>query len=258
MSTVLRLEDVTLEVDGRTLLSGVSLAVSGGETVALLGPSGSGKTSLMRLVLGFLAPTRGEVWLGDRRVSGDGRVLVPPEERRLSVVFQDLALWPHLTVRGNLEFGLRAQGVPRGTRNVRIAEWIERLDLAGKADRSPGTLSGGERQRVAIARAMVLNPAAILLDEPLSSLDVVLKRELLGVLARTLREAEATAVYVSHDPREAAVLADRVAVLEGGRIVQAGTLDDLRRDPATSFVTGLIAELPGPPESGAVSPRGDA
>lgn len=242
MSTVLRLEDVTLEIDGRPLLSGVSLAVAGGETVALLGPSGSGKTSLIRLVLGFLGPTRGEVWIGDRRVSRDGRVLVPPEERRLSVVFQDLALWPHLTVRGNLEFGLRAQGMPRGTRSVRIEEWLERLGLAGKADRSPGTLSGGERQRVAIARAMVLDPVAILLDEPLSSLDVVLKRELLEVMRRTLREAEATAVYVSHDPREAAALSDRVAVLEGGRVVQVGTLEELRGHPATKFVRDLLRE----------------
>ncbi|MGQ0612925.1 MAG: ABC transporter ATP-binding protein [Planctomycetaceae bacterium] len=252
MTEAIRLTDVTLEVDARALLSAISLTVADGEILALLGPSGSGKTSLVRLLLGFMVPTRGEVRLRDRRVSKDGKVLVPPEERRLAVVFQDLALWPHLTVRGNLEFGLMAQGVPKNVRDARVAEWLGRLGLGGKADRYPGTLSGGERQRVAIARALVLDPVAVLLDEPLASLDVVLKRELLTVLRAVLREAGATAVYVSHDPREAAALADRVAVLEGGRIVQTGTLDDLRADPATDFVTGLIAELPRSPRPGDV------
>jgi len=247
MTDIIRLTDVTLEVEDRPLLSSVSLAVRSGEILALVGPSGSGKTSLVRLILGFLAPTRGEVELRDRPVSRDGKVLVPPEERRLAVVFQDLALWPHLTVRGNLEFGLRAQGVPKNVRDARVAEWLGRLGLGGKADRYPGTLSGGERQRVAIARALVLDPVGVLLDEPLASLDVVLKRELLEVLRDVLRAAGATAVYVSHDPREAAVLADRVAVLEGGRIVQTGTLDDLRAAPATDFVAGFVAELPGAP-----------
>lgn len=247
MNDAIRLVGVTLGVEGRPLLSEISLAVTDGEIFALLGPSGSGKTSLVRLILGFLAPTRGEVRLLDRVVSRDGNVIVPPEDRGLAVVFQDLALWPHLSVRGNLEFGLKAHGVRRDTREARIAEWLLRLGLRGKEDQYPGSLSGGERQRVAIARALVLDPVAVLLDEPLASLDVVLKREILGVLREVLREARTPAVYVTHDPREAAALADRVAVLEEGRIVQAGTLEDVREAPATDFVRGLVAELPGPP-----------
>jgi ABC-type Fe3+/spermidine/putrescine transport system ATPase subunit len=176
-------------------------------------------------------------------VSRDGKILVSPEDRRLAVVFQDLALWPHLTVRGNLEFGLKAHGVQKETRDARIANWLGRLGLGAEKDRYPGSLSGGERQRVAIARAMVLDPVAVLFDEPLASLDVVLKRELLEVLRGILREARTTAVYVTHDPREAAALADRMAVLEGGRIVQSGTLEEFRGAPATPFVADLVADL---------------
>jgi ABC-type Fe3+/spermidine/putrescine transport system ATPase subunit len=258
MSDVIRLGDVTLEVCGRPLLSGISLHVSEGEILALLGPSGAGKTSLVRLVLGFLAPARGELRLRDRVASKDGKVLIPPEERGLAVVFQDLALWPHLTVRGNLEFGLKARGIERVARDARIAGWLRRLGMEDKEHRYPGSLSGGERQRVALARAFVLEPLALLLDEPLASLDIVLKRELLSLLRELLRESRATALYVSHDPREAAVLADRVAVLENGVIVQHGTFDRLRKAPVTKFVGDLLAEFPpdGNPADRTLHPSG--
>jgi ABC-type Fe3+/spermidine/putrescine transport system ATPase subunit len=159
------------------------------------------------------------------------------------VVFQDLALWPHLDVTGNLAFGLSAQGVARAEREERVRAILARVGLADRATSHPGALSGGERQRVAIARALVLQPRAVLLDEPLSNLDAHLKRELLGFFAELLRERATTALYVTHDLREAAALADRIAVMESGRVVQAGSLEDLRGNPASPFVRTLFEDV---------------
>jgi len=160
-------------------------------------------------------------------------------------VFQDLALWPHLTVRGNLNFGLAARGISRREADSRITSLLERLGLADKGSRYPGRLSGGERQRVAIARALVLEPQAVLLDEPLANLDATLKRELLSLFHSLFQERVSTAIYVTHDLREAASLGDRIAVMEAGAIVQFGTLDDLQQKPASPFVRGLVKDLQG-------------
>lgn len=157
------------------------------------------------------------------------------------MVFQDLALWPHLTVHGNLSFGLEARRVPRAERESRIDAMLSHVGLARKAKRYPGELSGGEKQRVAIARALVLDPMAVLLDEPLANLDVVLKEDLLGTFRLLLRERQMTAVYVTHDPAEAAALGHRVAILESGRIRQVGTVEELRANPESDFVRKLIA-----------------
>jgi ABC-type Fe3+/spermidine/putrescine transport system ATPase subunit len=155
-------------------------------------------------------------------------VAVSPEDRGVAVVFQDLALWPHLTVHGNLAFGLESLRVPRDDREARITTMLDLVGLSGKARRHPAELSGGERQRVAIARALVLKPAAILLDEPLANLDLGLKRELLGLFRRLLSEEGSTAIHVTHDPRDAAALGGRVMVLEHGRLVHDGSLEDLK------------------------------
>jgi len=219
------------------------MSIDTAEVVAILGPSGYGKSTLLRVVLGLVAPDRGLVRLDGGVVSAAGRILRPPEERGLAVVFQDLALWPHLTVRGNLDFGLAAKHVPADDRNERISRVLQRVSLHGKQDRYPAALSGGERQRVAIARALVLEPRALLLDEPLSNLDVPLKRELLALLDAILHEQRMTSVYVTHDLREATRVADRVAVLEAGRISQAGTVDELLADPATEFVRALREDM---------------
>jgi ABC-type Fe3+/spermidine/putrescine transport system ATPase subunit len=219
------------------------MAVQPGELVAVLGPSGSGKTSLLRVVLGFLAPMRGAVLLDGTVVSADGRILRSPEERGVAMVFQDLALWPHLTVAGNLEFGLTARGLPRAERSARIRDMLERVGLEARAGRSPAELSGGERQRVAIARALVLEPRAVLLDEPLSNLDAPLKRELMALLFQLLRERRVPGLYVTHDVREAVALGDRIAVLEAGRIVQEGSPASLRAAPATPFVREVMRDL---------------
>ena len=243
MSAVISLENISFTYSGRTVLAGLSLAVESTEVVALLGPSGAGKTSVLRLALGFVAPDTGIVRLEGEVASRDGHVLLPPEERNLAVVFQDLALWPHLTVYGTLAFGLAAKGTPRPDRDRRIAETLSRVGLSGKEGSYPGQLSGGERQRVAIARALVLEPRAVLLDEPLSNLDVDLKRELLSMFRELLKERGTTAIYVTHDLREAAALGDRIAVMEGGGIVQDGTLSLLRQRPASEFVRRLLSDL---------------
>lgn len=227
---------------GGLLVHGAGI-VRRGRAHVFFGPSGSGKTTVLRLVLGFAVPEAGTIRLGGETVSAAGRLLVPPEERGLAVVFQDLALWPHLTVRGNLAFGLAARSARSRERESRIAAMLERLGIADKADRYPGGLSGGERQRVAIARALVLEPRALLLDEPLSNLDVTLKRELLVLFRELFRESGSTTLYVTHDLREAASLGDRIAVMESGQIAQVGNLYDLRAAPASAFVRSLIEDL---------------
>ncbi|WP_242393948.1 ABC transporter ATP-binding protein [Anaeromyxobacter oryzisoli] len=228
MSAAIQLDGVSVTRDGRAVLADVSLRAAPGETLSVLGSSGSGKTTLLRVVAGFLAPSSGTVRVGEVVAADSGRSLLPPEERGIAMVFQDLALWPHLTVHGNLAFGLEARRVPRAERDARIASILRRVGLAGKERRHPGELSGGERQRVAIARALVVEPRAVLLDEPLSNLDVGLKQELLGLFRELLGERGATALYVTHDPREARALGERTAVLDAGRVVHVGSLDALR------------------------------
>lgn len=243
MSDVIALEDVTLRHGRTAVLDRLDLYVPAGEILALLGRSGSGKTTLLRVILGFAVPETGMVFLGDRMVSQDSEILVPPEDRALGVVFQDLALWPHLTVEAHLGFGLAAKGVNRVTRQARIAEMLRRVGLSGCEARYPGELSGGERQRVAIARALVVEPRAVLLDEPLANVDVDLRRELLALFRELFVEKGVTAIHVTHDLREATAVASRLAVIEGGRIVQRNCLTDLRAAPATPFVASLVDDL---------------
>jgi iron(III) transport system ATP-binding protein len=239
VTRAIELDSVRVRLGATTALDGLHLHVAAGELVALLGPSGSGKTSAIRAILGFVAPDAGTIKLGDRIASEPGRIVIPPEERGVGAVFQDLALWPHLTVRGNLEFGLSR--LRRDERDRRVAAILDRVGLADKAHRHPGELSGGERQRVAIARALVLEPKVVALDEPLSNLDVVLKRDLLELFTALLRERATAALYVTHDPEEAETLADRVAVVQAGRLVQAGTIAELRAHPAAPLVEQLLS-----------------
>jgi iron(III) transport system ATP-binding protein len=243
VSAAIQLAGVTVLRDGREVLADVSLHVPAGETVSVLGSSGSGKTTLLRVVAGFVAPQLGALRLDEAIASERGRVVVPPEERGIAMVFQDLALWPHLTVRGNLAFGLAGKRIPRAERDARIAAILSRVGLSGKERRHPGELSGGERQRVAIARALVAEPRAVLLDEPLSNLDVGLKQELVELFRELLRERGTTALYVTHDPREARALGERTAVLDAGRIVHLGRLEDLRFRSDLPFARSLIEAL---------------
>jgi iron(III) transport system ATP-binding protein len=241
---MIELKSVSVRRGTAVVLDCVSLSL-GAEVVALVGPSGSGKTTLLRVLLGLEVPASGSVSIGGQVVSHEGRVDVLPEERNVAMVFQDLALWPHLSVHGNLAYGLRARRVGKAERERRIAQVLSWVGLDGKTSRAPHELSGGERQRVAIARALVLDPVALLLDEPLGSLDVALKDELLGLFARVFSEREMPIVYVTHDPREVARLAQRIVVLEGGRIVQHGSLNELAASSATPFVESFVRAAGG-------------
>jgi iron(III) transport system ATP-binding protein len=240
MSAAIALEGVGFSRDAHEVLSDLTFRIETEQRVALLGPSGSGKTTVLRLLLGLDAPTRGSIRLAERVVSRGGQVLVPPEERCLGVVFQDLALWPHLTVWNNLAFGLQSRGVSRDEQQARIAPLLERLGLQRKARCHPGELSGGERQRVAIARALVTQPDAVLLDEPLANVDARLKRELLALFQEVFADQRSSVIYVTHDLHEAAMIGNRIVILENGRVVQDGSLDQLRAQPATDFVRAVV------------------
>jgi ABC-type Fe3+/spermidine/putrescine transport system ATPase subunit len=215
---LLALEDVRVTFGRRVALDGVSLAVEVGERLVLLGPSGSGKTTVLRLLAGLAVPDRGRVLLEGRLAAADGQLLIPPEARGLGMVFQDLALWSHLTVAGNLELGLRARGVPRAERRRRVRAMLELVELGELAGARPGELSGGQQQRVALARALVLEPRALLLDEPLSSLDLELARRLRREILALQERLGFTLVHVTHDPEEASEIATRTVRMDRGRV----------------------------------------
>jgi iron(III) transport system ATP-binding protein len=218
----------------------LSLEVKPGELVSLLGPSGCGKTTTLRLVAGFLTPESGEIWIADRCLSSPGRV-VPPERRRMAMIFQSYALWPHMTVAQNVAYGLRFKpDVPRSDRDRRVREMLRVVQLAGYEMRYPGELSGGQQQRVAVARALVVEPEILLLDEPLSNLDANLREEMRFEIRRLHEAFGITTLYVTHDQAEAMVISDRIAVLERGRVAQLGTGDDLFDRPRTRFVAEFI------------------
>jgi iron(III) transport system ATP-binding protein len=226
---------------GTTGLADVDLTISDGEFLALVGPSGSGKTTLLRSVAGFLAPTAGRVLIGDRVVAGSG-VFVPPEHRALGMVFQQHAVWPHWSVGRNVEYPLRRARVPRAERRRRV---VEALDLVGLRDhdhRDPATLSGGQRQRVALARALVARPRVLLLDEALSALDEPLRDRLRLELHTLTRDLGLTVIHVTHDRSEALALADRVAVLDAGRILQVDTPAALLERPCSPFVARFLSD----------------
>ncbi len=237
----IRLDCVRVDLADRVAVDDLSLDVADRECVAVLGPSGSGKTTMLRAIAGFLVPRSGTIALAGRIASAEGRSVIPTERRNLAMVFQDLALWPHLTVQGNLAFGLEAQRVSRAEREARVASMLSTVGLSAKASRYPGELSGGERQRVAIARALVLEPLAVLFDEPLANLDVALKDDLLAALASWLRARATAAIYVTHDPEEARALGDRIAVMEHGRLVQVGSALELGAAPRSAFVERSLA-----------------
>jgi len=211
--------DVSLRLGGTQILAGLSLEVHVGEVVAILGASGSGKSTILRLLLGLLPPDRGAVSLRGIVASSAGRVHIPPEDRGLAIVFQNLALWPHLTVAGNLRFVLRSQKAPRDREADSIAEMLRRVALSKMGSRYPGELSGGERQRVAIARALVTRPSALLLDEPLAGLDRELEDEMLALLGELVAEREITTVLVTHDRAHADALGARSVRLERGALL---------------------------------------
>ncbi|NDL57561.1 ATP-binding cassette domain-containing protein [Phytoactinopolyspora sp. XMNu-373] len=233
------LESLTKCYGPITALDGVDLAVRAGELVTLVGPSGSGKSTILRLIAGLERPDRGRVVVGDRDV-----VDVPPQQRSVAMVFQDYALYPHLTVQDNLLFGLRVRKVPRAEATRRAREAAERLGIAELLDRHPDEMSGGQRQRVALARALVRDPSVYLLDEPLASLDTQLRTTTRADLLAIHRQLGTTTLHVTHDQAEAMTLGDRVVVIEGGRVRQAGAPQDVYDEPADTFVARFLGSPP--------------
>ncbi len=227
MSRALRFDQVSLRYGARFAVSDISLTIETGEVLCLLGPSGCGKSSLVRLALGLTAPSMGRVFVDEREASANGRIIVPPERRGLSVVFQDLGLWPHLSAEAHLRFVLAARRIAKIEWEPAIERILAAVELLDRRRCYPAELSGGERQRLAIARALVVRPRLVLLDEPLSNLDLVLRRELLDLFGKLFAELQASVLYITHDIREAALLGDRVAVMEHGRLVATGTLAEL-------------------------------
>jgi putative spermidine/putrescine transport system ATP-binding protein len=216
-------------------LNGVDLTIGQGEFFTLLGPSGSGKTTLLRLIAGFERPDGGSVELGGRDISR-----VPPYSRDVNTVFQDYALFPHMTVAENVQYGLRVRRVPKAERRERAERALDMVQLGALGDRKPAQLSGGQRQRVALARAIVNQPQVLLLDEPLGALDFKLRQEMQIELQHVQREVGITFVYVTHDQEEALAMSDRIAVLSNGRIEQVGTPLEVYERPQTDFVAGFI------------------
>ena len=241
MSVCLR--GVAKAFGGTEAVREVSLDIPRGELFTVLGPSGCGKTTLLRLVAGFERPSAGEVRVGDRLVAGEG-TWVPAERRRIGMVFQEYALFPHLTVERNIAFGLSRRERRRGDGAApRARTALELVGLQHKAGRLPHELSGGERQRVALARALAPQPELVLLDEPFSGLDATLRADLRREVELILREAEATAVLVTHDQEEALSLADRLAVMRAGRIVQTGAPEDVYARPVDRWAAGFLGEV---------------
>ena len=225
---------------GQFVLRGVDLDVADGAFLALLGPSGCGKTTLLRLLAGLEQPDEGQLQFDDRQIAGPG-IFVPPEARDLGMVFQSYALWPTMSVRANIEFGLKIQKLSRADRDARVAEMLDIVGLRSLADRRPHQLSGGQRQRVALARSLAMRPRLVLLDEPLANLDAHLRKSMLAEFRRLHSATGATFILVTHDQDEAMAVASQIAVMDRGGIEQVGTPEQLYRKPASPMVARFIS-----------------
>ena len=234
-AVAVRLEGVVKRFGDVVAVDGVDLDVQEGEFFSMLGPSGSGKTTCLRLIAGFESPTEGQVYLGERDVSR-----LAPYERDVNTVFQDYALFPHMTVAANVEYGLLVKGAPKRERQDRRRQALSMVQLEGFDDRKPSQLSGGQRQRVALARALINQPSLLLLDEPLGALDLKLRQQMQIELKAIQQRVGLTFIYVTHDQEEALTMSDRLAVFNHGRVEQVGTPAVVYEQPATGFVAGFV------------------
>ena len=243
--TLLQLRHLSKDFATQRAVADVSLEIPRGAFFSLLGPSGCGKTTILRMVAGFETPTSGEVWLNGQRIDA-----LPPYQRNVNTVFQSYALFPHLTVQGNIEFGLRHKKVsddinqPKASDDIkRVLEVLKQVRLDAKASRKPSELSGGERQRVALARAIVLQPDVLLLDEPLSALDPQLRKQVRGELRDLQRRVGVTFLFVTHDQEEALSMSDQIAVMNAGALEQVGTPREIYARPRTRFVADFLGAM---------------
>lgn len=239
----IQLNNLTKTYPGSTApaVNSINLTVKDGEFMCLLGPSGCGKTTILRMIAGIEHASGGEIIIGDNVVDSIAHgTWVPPEKRGIGLVFQSYALWPHMTVQQNVEFGLRLQKMPAATRRTRCQDVMEKLRIAEYASRYPAQLSGGQQQRVALARMLAVNPGVLLLDEPLSNLDATLRLEMRAELRRLHETFGTTIVFVSHDQWEAMTLASTIAVMSAGQMQQVGTPDEIYATPANRFVAEFI------------------
>jgi putative spermidine/putrescine transport system ATP-binding protein len=230
-----RLEQVYKRFGDVAAVDGVDLDIREGEFFSMLGPSGSGKTTCLRMIAGFEQPSSGRILLDGSDVSS-----LPPYDRDVNTVFQDYALFPHMSVQENVEYGLKVKKVARSDRRTRAAEALSMVQLAGYGDRKPAQLSGGQRQRVALARALVNRPKVLLLDEPLGALDLKLRQAMQVELKEIQQDVGITFIYVTHDQEEALTMSDRIAVMSGGKVEQVGSAVEVYEHPATDFVAGFI------------------
>jgi len=239
----IQVKQLTKQFGSVVALRGLDLTINPGELFFLLGPSGCGKTTLLRSLAGFYIPEQGSILFGDEDVTR-----LEPHKRNTGMMFQSYALWPHMSVAGNVAFGLEERRVPEAERRQRVAEALASVRMEQYADRKPNQLSGGQQQRVALARALVIRPRCLLLDEPLSNLDAKLRLEMRAEIRRVCKEFRLTTVYVTHDQKEALSIADRMAILDGGRILQVGTPREVYQRPNCRTVANFIGEtdfLPG-------------
>lgn len=234
-SNTVVIKDAVKKYGDFTALSGVSLDIREGELFTLLGPSGCGKTTLLRMIAGFNTIEGGEFYFGDRLINN-----VPAHKRDIGMVFQNYAIFPHLTVRDNVAYGLKARKVKKEEINRRVNEALELVQIAHLADRKPNALSGGQQQRVALARAFVIEPSVLLMDEPLSNLDAKLRVQMRSVIKKLQRQLGITTIYVTHDQEEALAISDRIAVMKEGRIMQIGAPNEIYTRPQNPFVAGFI------------------
>lgn len=236
---MLRLSSVSKFFGPNAVINEISLGIEREQSLVILGPSGCGKTTLLRLIAGFERPDSGTISIEGEIVSSPKRLL-PPHKRNLGFVFQDLALWPHMTVEQNVEFGLKAKRIPAEERHEMLKAILAQVGLNGHRSRYPGQLSGGECQRVAFARAVVGEPKLILFDEPLSNLEPSVRRDLCGMVRRLNAEKNLTSVYVTHNRSEAFLMADFLVIMQKGRIVQAGMPEEVAGSPVNEFVAGFL------------------
>jgi iron(III) transport system ATP-binding protein len=235
--TPIRIDDVGKRFGLTKAVDHVTLSIAGGELFFLLGPSGCGKTTLLRMLAGFVQPDSGDIHFGEQRITN-----LPPRARGAGMVFQTYALWPHMTVAKNVAYGLQVRGMGRAEVSERVERILKLVQMDGFGERRPNQLSGGQQQRVALARALVIEPRVLLLDEPLSNLDARLRDEMREEIRRLHQETRLTMIYVTHDQKEALALADRLAVMDRGRLVQVGTPAEVYDRPATCFVAGFLGD----------------